>query len=103
MRHCVKFQALVTPDAQGIHLSRLCRGTTHDKGIFDRSEVAAFGTYQDDRGRIQHKPIMGDLWYMGIARTCPGSVLPHKRPMGGDLTAEHNAGNRVLSRNRIVV
>jgi hypothetical protein len=92
-RHCVKVQALVTPDGQCIHLSRVYRGATHDKAIFDRSEVAQFLTYQDERGRIQHKPIMGDLAYIGITRTCPGSVLPHKRPSGRDLTNDQKVEN----------
>jgi hypothetical protein len=69
MRHCVKVQALVTADGQCVHLSRVYRGATHDKAIFDRSEVARFPTYQDERGRIQHKPIMSDLAYIGITRT----------------------------------
>jgi hypothetical protein len=75
----------------------------HEKAIFDRTEVAAFLTYQDDSGRIQHKPIMADLGYMGIARTYLGAVLPHKCIGGWDLTAEHKAKNQVLSSNRIVV
>jgi hypothetical protein len=60
MRHCVKVQSFVIPDGQCAHISRIDRGTTHDKSIFDPFEMATFLTYQDDRDRIQHKPIMGD-------------------------------------------
>jgi hypothetical protein len=79
----VKVQALVTPDGQCIYLSRVYRGATHDNAIFDRSEVAQFLTYQDERGRIQDKPIMGDLAYI--------------------VTNDQKAENGVLSRNRIIV
>jgi hypothetical protein len=65
--------------------------------------VAQFLTYQDERDRIQHKPIMGDLAYTGITGTCPGSVLSHERPSGRDLTNDQKAENGVLSRNRTIV
>jgi hypothetical protein len=89
IRHCV-------------HLSRVDRGATHDRAIFGRSEVATFLTYQDYRGHLQHKPIMGDLGYIGITRTCPSAVLWHKRPRM-DLTKEPKTENEALSPNRMLV
>jgi hypothetical protein len=38
-RHCVKVQALVTPNGQCVHFSEVFRGSTHDKAMFDHSEV----------------------------------------------------------------
>jgi hypothetical protein len=79
MHHCVNVQTLVTPDRQCVHLSRVDRGATHDRAIFDPSEVARFLTYQDERRCIQHKPIMGDLAYIGITRSYLSVALSHKR------------------------
>jgi hypothetical protein len=67
-RHCVKVQALVTPDGQCVHLSRVFRGCTHDKATFDQSGVVSFLTERDDNGQEQRKLIMGDLGYQGIQK-----------------------------------
>jgi hypothetical protein len=54
-------------------------GSIHDKAILDRSGLAALISYQPpgSMGRRQ-RIIMGDLGYVGITGTSPGSVLPQK-------------------------
>jgi hypothetical protein len=80
------------------------RGNTHGNAIFDRSGLAEFVSYQPP-GSVTRRQriIMADLGYLGITRTCPGAILPHKRPARGELTSEQNQQNRILSRDRILV
>jgi hypothetical protein len=57
-RRCVKVQALVAPDGQCVHFSRVLHGVTHDTVIFDWSRIIRFTTYRDgDRDR--QRAIMG--------------------------------------------
>jgi hypothetical protein len=95
-------QALVTPDGQCIRCSNVYRGRTHDKAIFDKSGVADFLSYEENH-QMRQKVIMGDLGYVGIARTCPNAVLPHKRARGGVLSDQQKSDHRTLSRDRILV
>jgi hypothetical protein len=103
LSHSVKLQALVSPEGPCVHLSRAYRGATHHRAVFGRPEVATFLSYEDDRRRVPHKPIMGDLRYIGIPWTCPGGLLPHKHQRGKDLTRQQKTENEVLSCNRILV
>jgi hypothetical protein len=110
-RHCVKVQVLVTADGYCVHLSRVYRGAAHDKRIFDDSglrqalRVTQEGSESHRHGNSSSQclPIMGDLGYQGIQRSCPGAVLPHKKPPGGHLTREQKEANRLLSHDRVLV
>ena len=63
-------------------------GTTHDKKVYDRTRVVC------PRG----VPRTGDTAYIGT-----GLCTPTRRPPGGQLTPRQKAGNRRVSRRRIVV
>jgi hypothetical protein len=102
-RHCVKVQALITPDGHCAHLSAVFRGATHDKAIFDRSGATEFVTFRDENGRERQKVIMADLGYVGITRVLANAVLPHKRPRGGALTEAQIDENRRIASDRILV
>jgi hypothetical protein len=103
-RHCTKVQALVTPDEQYVHLSKVYRGNTHDKAIFDRSGLAEFVSYRPPGSVTRRQRIViADLGYLIISRASPGAILPHKRPARGELTSEQKHHNRILSRDRILV
>jgi hypothetical protein len=102
-RHCVKVQALVTPDGLCVHLSRVFRGRTHDKAIFDQSWISGFLIDAGEDGRDRRKLIMGDLGYVGIQKSGVRALLPHKRGRGQDLTEEQKEENRKLSHDRILV
>jgi hypothetical protein len=103
-RHCVKVQVLVTADEQSVHLSKVYRGSSHDKAVFDRSGPSEFLSYLPPglSAPYQHI-IMGDLAYLGITRACPNVLLPHKRLPHGQLTQQQRAKNRVLLRDHILV
>jgi hypothetical protein len=101
-RHCVKVQVLILPDGQCIHLSKVYRGRTHDKAIFDSSRVANVLSFRR-RNSVTHYPILADLGYLGITRTCPMAILPYKRQPGRELGEAQKEHNRKLSRDRILV
>ena len=69
-------------------VSRAFPGTTHDKKVYDRTRVVG------PRG----VPRTGDTAYIGT-----GLDTPRRRPPKGVLTARQKAGNRRVSRRRIVV
>jgi hypothetical protein len=69
-------------------VSRAFPGTTHDKKVYDRVRVVCPAGV----------PRTGDTAYIGT-----GLTTPRKKPRGGELTARQKAGNRRVSRRRIVV
>jgi hypothetical protein len=63
-------------------------GKTHDKKVYDRTRVVAPPGVKRT----------GDTGYVGT-----GMVTPRRRPPRGTLTARQKAGNRRVSRRRVVV
>ncbi len=95
-RHTVKHQVVVVrrraeegkPRRVRIAaVSRVFPGKTHDKKVYDRSRVVC------PRG----VPRTGDTAYLGT-----GLTTPTRRPPKGELTTRQKAGNRRVSRRRIV-
>jgi hypothetical protein len=93
-RHTLKTQVVVRPTGELIDVSDTVPGSQHDKSLYDESGVA------DRLG--SDEAMMGDKGYQGIQHAHP-SVLPHKKPKGGQLTDEQKAFNRRLSKARVVV
>ena len=62
-------------------------GRTHDKGIYDRTRMLCPPCV----------PRTGDTAYLGT-----GLRTPRRKPRGGALTPRQKAGNRRISRRRIV-
>ena len=93
-RHTLKTQVVVRPTGDLIHVSDTVPGSQHDKSLYDESGVA-------DRLESDDA-MMGDKGYQGIQHAHQ-SVLPYKKPRGGQLTDEQKAFNRRLSRTRVVV
>ena len=96
-RHTVKHQVVVVRRraeegkphrVRVVAVSRMFPGKTHDKRIYDRSRVVC------PRG----VPRTGDTAYVGT-----GLTTPTRRPPKGHLTIRQKAGNRRVSRRRIVV
>ena len=99
-RHTVKHQVVVvrkrkTPGRAGQRrrvriaaVSRVFPGKTHDKKVYDRTRVVCPPGVRRT----------GDTAYVGT-----GLTTPRKKPRGGALTAREKAGNRRVSRRRIVV
>lgn len=99
-RHALKHQVVVvrgrkTPGRAGQRrrvriaaVSRAFPGKTHDEEVYGRTRVVC------PRGA----PGTGDAAYVGT-----GLSAPRKKPRGGELTPRQKAGNRRVSRRRIVV
>ena len=93
-QHTLKTQVVVRPTGKLIHVSHTVPGSQHDKSLYDASRV---GDRLESDGAM-----MGDKGYQGIQHAHQ-SVLPHKKPKGGELTDEQKAFNRRLSKVRVVV
>jgi hypothetical protein len=99
-RHTVKTQVVVTrrrkPTGPGAKPRRVrvaavsptFPGKTHDKKVFDRTRVVCPPGVRRT----------GDIGYLGT-----GLETPRRKPAGGTLTARQKAGNRRVSRRRVVV
>jgi DDE superfamily endonuclease/Helix-turn-helix of DDE superfamily endonuclease len=96
-RHTIKHQVVVVRKRKRGRGKRKVRvaavgkaasGKTHDKKMYDRSRLEL---PDGVRGT-------GDSGYQGT-----DLEVPHKRPRGGTLTRRQRAGNRRLSKRRIVV
>jgi hypothetical protein len=99
-KHTVKHQVVVvrkrkTPGRAGQRrrvriaaVSGAFPGTTHDERVYDRTRVVG------PPGVTR----TGDTAYLGT-----GLTTPRKKPRGGELTARQKAGNRRVSKRRIVV
>lgn len=96
-RHTIKHQVVVVRKRKRGRGQRKVRvaavgkaasGKTHDKRMYDRSRLEL---PDGVRGT-------GDSGYQGT-----DLEVPHKRPRGGTLTRRQRAGNRRLSKRRIVV
>src|SRR5215203_1562889 len=98
-RHTVKTQVVVTrrrkPTGRGAKPRRVrvaavsptFPGSTHDKKVFDRTRVVCPPGVKRT----------GDIGYLGT-----GLGTPRRKPAGGTLTARQKAGNRRVSRRRVV-
>jgi len=96
-RHTVKHQVVVVRKKKRGRGRRKVRvaavgkaapGKTHDKRMYDRSRLEL----------PDGVPGTGDLGYRGT-----DLEVPHRKPRGGTLTRRRKAGNRRLSKRRIVV
>ena len=70
------------------------QGSCHDFKLYE----ASVGGAVPDAVRLK-----ADSGYPGLLRLHRNSELPTKKPKGGELTAEEKAGNRRLSRERILI
>ena len=105
--HCLKVQALVTPDGQCVHLSEIIPGATHDRILFTQSGLGKFlaTSYIDERGlrADKHPKILADLGYQGVQHEYSEIELPFKRQPGKELTREQEIYNNELSSDRLIV
>jgi DDE superfamily endonuclease/Helix-turn-helix of DDE superfamily endonuclease len=88
--HTLKSQVVTEAQGEILDLDPGHRGPTADKRLYEQSTVAEY--YPQAA-----KP--GDLAYQGIA----GVQGPHKKPRGGQLTAEQRAEKRRLAAVRVHV
>lgn len=93
-RHTRKHLAVVDGDKRVLVLSRAREGKLHDKKFHDEEDIIG--------GIPDEIPIELDLGFQGVQKQYDNLRLPHKKPRGGELTAEQKAENKVLSQSRVV-
>jgi DDE superfamily endonuclease/Helix-turn-helix of DDE superfamily endonuclease len=95
--HTIKTQVVVNPRGQIEAVSESVPGSTHDLALLVKSGVL------DRLGEGEGG--MMDKGYAGAGKYREGAplVLPHRKPRGGELSAEQRAHNREVARHRIVV
>jgi len=69
------------------------KGSVHDFEIFKQSGIHI----------LDDILLVGDKGFQGICDLHPFSLIPHKKPKGGTLTAEQKAFNSSLSKFRIQI
>ena len=93
-RHTRKHLAAIDGAKRVLVLSKAREGKLHDKKFHDEEDIA--GNVPDEI------PIELDLGFIGVDKQYDNICIPHKKPKGGDLSAEQKAENRVLSQSRVV-
>ena len=73
----IKLQALVNPAGIAIHICTDYLGATHDKKLFDLSEVTSFVTVKRGVESIP-LPILADRGYVGIEKYHTSAIVQHK-------------------------
>ena len=93
-RHTRKHLAAVDGEKRVLVLTRAREGKLHDKKFHDDEDIIG--------GIPDEIPIELDLGFLGVQKQYDNLRLPHKKPRGGELTAQQKAENRVLSQSRVV-
>lgn len=89
-RHTLKTQVVTDARGEVLDLDAGHRGPQADKTIYEASDVAR---------QFPQATKQGDLGYQGTE----GIEVPHKKPRGGQLTAEQRQENRAMARVRVHV
>ena len=88
--HTIKTEIIINPQGDILDVDPGYRGPKSDKKLHEESEVAQ---------QFPNATAQGDLAYKGTDRF----EVPHKKPRGGELTAEQKEENRVFSSGRVRV
>jgi hypothetical protein len=94
-RHTRSHLGAVAPDRRILVMSQAYPGKAHDKGILN---AEGWAEWIPDEVKIQ-----GDSGFQGLQNEYVNVEIPHKKPKGGELTAEQKAENRALAQERVVV
>jgi hypothetical protein len=91
-RHTLKTQLATDQEGEILTLEAGHRGPQADLKLYDEAPLPE---------PLTDKPRMGDKGYH--SQEHPELTTPHKKPRGGELTAEQKAENKEIARQRIVV
>ena len=91
-RHTLKTQVATDQDGEILTLEAGQRGPQADLKLYDEAPLPE---------PLANKPRIGDKGYYSQAH--PELITPHKKPRGGELTAEQKAENKAIAHQRIVV
>ncbi len=90
-RHTLKTQLLTDQKGRILDVSSGHRGPKADVKIWNETELPT---------ELQEKPKIGDKAYIGADKP---TLIPKKKPKGGELSEAEKAANRLLSQERIYV
>lgn len=93
-RHTRNHLGAVDSEKRILILSKAYHGKDHDKGVLNREQWVEF---MPDEVKIQ-----GDLGFQGLQNQFVNVEIPHKKPKGGELTAQQKEENRELASERVV-
>jgi hypothetical protein len=88
--HTLKTEVIINMEGDILDVDPGYRGPKSDKKLHEQSEVAE---------QFPNATVIGDLAYRGL----PHSEVPHKKPRGGELSAEQKEENRAFSSVRVRV
>jgi len=88
--HTIKTEIITNLEGDILDVDPGYRGPKSDKKLHEGSAVAE---------QFPNATVKGDLAYQGVK----GSEVPHKKPRGGELTAEQKEANRKFSSVRVRV
>jgi len=91
-RHTLKTQLVTDQDGEIMTLEAGHRGPQADLKLYEEAPLPE---------PLADKPRLGDKGY--YSQEHPELTTPHKKPRGGELTAEQKAENKAIARQRIVV
>jgi len=94
-RHTRSHLGMVAPDRRILLLSQAYPGKAHDKGILN---TEGWVEWIPDEVKIQ-----GDSGFQGLQNEYVNVEIPHKKPKGGELTAEQKAENCALAQSIAIV
>ena len=104
--HCIKTQAFVSPSGLLMHHSHCIPGAQHDMSLFRDSglkDLIAKENAECQRTLNVNCTVLGDSGYQGLAHEIVGGITPHKKPRGGELTAQEQHENGIIGHHRIIV
>jgi len=86
----MKTQVIVSKKTRKVICTDFCNGKKHD-----------FRLYKESGIRIaEETEVQTDTGFTGINKLHKNSVMPHKKPRGGQLTKEQKRENRAVSSER---
>ena len=88
--HTLKTEVLTTLTGDILDIDAGYRGPKSDKKLHEQSAVAK---------QFPNATVKGDLAYQGL----PHSEVPHKKPRGGELSAQQKEANRAFASGRVRV
>lgn len=87
----MKTQVIVHKKTRKVICTDFCNGKVHD-----------FRLYKESGIRIaEETEVQTDTGFIGIEKLHKNSVMPHKKPKGGQLTKEQKRENRTVSSERV--
>ena len=104
--HCVNTQGFVYPIGLLTHFSKTVEGKIHDFALLQQTNlISLIKTENINCNKLINCDcvVLADSGYQGLKKLLPCSIIPNKKPRGGQLSPPKIAENKIISHHRIVV